>query len=149
MERHNFLVKKTSLVYDMDLILMIVRVAPICHGCVIYLVRNGSADSIHILNENHPIHLIHLGLKKDPFPSILYSHIPVRNSRAAPGSLFHPVIQLLNEINDIKKKWNKISFPLQQQRHTHDKSKKINKIVMLDITLFPFISFVLQCHLAL
>ena len=36
------------------------------------------------MNENHPIHHIHLSLKKDPFPSISYSHIPVRNSRAAP-----------------------------------------------------------------
>ena len=71
---------KTSLGYDMDLIIMMVRVAPIYHG---YPIRNGPANSIPILNENRPIHLIHLSLKKDPFPSILYSHILVRNGRAA------------------------------------------------------------------
>ena len=77
---------KTSLVYDMNLIIMMVKVAPIYHGFVIYPIRNGPANSILILNENRPIHLIHLSLKKDPFPSILYSHIPVRTSRAAsPG----------------------------------------------------------------
>ena len=67
----------------MDFIIM-VRVAPIYHGCVIYPMRNGPDNSIPILSENHPIHLIHLRLKNDPLPSILYSHIPVRNSRAAP-----------------------------------------------------------------
>ena len=85
-ERPNLLVNKTSLVYDMDLIIMMVRVEPIFHGCVIYPIRNGPANPIPTLNESCPIHLIHLSLKKDPFPSILYSHIPVRNSRAAsPG----------------------------------------------------------------
>ena len=35
---------------------------------------------------NCPIHLIHLSLKMDPFPSISYSYIPVRDSRgASPG----------------------------------------------------------------
>ena len=34
--------------------------------------------------ENLHIHLIQLSLKKYPFPSILYSHIPVRKSIAAP-----------------------------------------------------------------
>ena len=85
-ERPNFLVNKASLVYDMDLIIMMVRVEPIFHGCVIYPIRNVPSNPIPILNENGPIHLIHLSLKKDPFPSISYSHIPVRNSRAAsPG----------------------------------------------------------------
>ena len=59
---------KTSLVYDMDLILMMVRVALIYHdGCAIYPMRNGLANSIPILNENLHIPLIHLSLKKDPF----------------------------------------------------------------------------------
>ena len=37
----NFLVNITSLVYEMDLIIMMVRVEPIFHGCVIYPIRNG------------------------------------------------------------------------------------------------------------
>ena len=64
--------------------MMMVRVEPIFHGCVMHPIRNGPASSIPILNENRPIHLIHVSVKKDPFPSILYSHIPVRNSRTAP-----------------------------------------------------------------
>ena len=49
-----------------------------------YPIWNGLDDSIPILNENCPIHLIHVSVKKGTFPSISYSHIPVRNSRAAP-----------------------------------------------------------------
>ena len=54
------------------------------HGRFEYPIWNGPANSIPILNENLPIHLIHLSVEKDPFPSISYSHIPVRSSRAAP-----------------------------------------------------------------
>ena len=43
---------------------------------------NVPPNSMPILNENCPIRLIHLCLRKDPFPWISYSHIPVRNSRA-------------------------------------------------------------------
>ena len=44
-ERPNFLVNK-SLVYDMDLILMLVIVAPIYnHGCVIHPIMNDPANS--------------------------------------------------------------------------------------------------------
>ena len=35
-------------------------------------IENGQAISMPILNENHPIHLILLSLKKDPFPLISY-----------------------------------------------------------------------------
>ena len=79
-----------------------VIVAPIYHGCVIYPIRNGPSNSIPILNENGPIHLIHLSLKKEPFPLILYSHIPVRNSRAAsPGSAFIDRLLMLS-LPDVK-----------------------------------------------
>ena len=57
-ERPNFLLNKTSLVYDMDLIVIMVRFEPILHGCVINPIRNGPANSIPTLNENRHIHLI-------------------------------------------------------------------------------------------
>ena len=54
------------------------------HGRFESPIWNGCANSIPILDGNRPIHLIHLSDEKDPFPSISYSHIPVRSSRAPP-----------------------------------------------------------------
>ena len=62
------------MIYDMGLITMIARVS-----C--------PANVKPILNENHPTHFIHLSLKNDTFPLILYSYISVRNSRATSPSL--------------------------------------------------------------
>ena len=76
---------------------MIFRVAPI-YGHFKYPMWNGPANSIPILNENRPIIFIRLSLKKDPFPLISYSHIPERNSRAAPPPFFWSIFNIRGDL---------------------------------------------------
>ena len=71
------------IVYDLDLMTTITYTLSGHYMMSVLSTPYGLSNCIPILNENCPIHLIHLGAKKDPIPSISYSHIPLRNNRAA------------------------------------------------------------------
>ena len=52
-----------------------------------YPIWNGLTNSIPILNENHPIHLIYLSIKKDPFTLISHSKHPGKKQQSVHSRL--------------------------------------------------------------